>query len=972
MTHPLLRARLAAVAALAGIATTVAGAPLALAWAATRPVSAPAWALLSHGARSLQAFGRPIDGGEVVVAVVVLGAAAWTWIMVCLVVDATARVRGVAPPRLPASASLQRLVGIVVGLALTVAMPVSRAGALLPGSGAPPARHAAPLTVLAGPGGAPAPQRPIAGTGGMASSSSGAEAVAMATAGGASADGRIHRWYTVRPGDTLWGIAAAQLGNALQWRAIAAANLGRAQPDGQCLRDDHWIVPGWTLVIPIPAGSTASSSWPASGSAPTAASAIDALAPPTVGATGAPAAPTTGLPARGAPAVPTTGAAAVATAGPAMLDASAPQRDASTHPTGPEPELVGAAGRNHRARPRGSDGVVTFAELSLIAGAVVAALDRMRRVQQRHRRTGLRIALPTDDLAALELDLRRRARGSPRPALDALYRAACSTRGHAAPVNVAWARVGEGRTEVGIVASDDGASAALPPPFVPGRGGDRWILPAAPGRLDDADRSLHDVGAGEPVRLPATVVTAGRTGSDLVVVDLAVVGVLAVDAPAARAICRAMVVELATGAEADDVDVVVVGDDGPLAALERVRAVDDVARVLPMLSEAQTGAPVPGRSPLDGSSPPITVVVVLDADPRDRAATMALADLALASEGRVAVVVAGSLDSPCWHLCRHEGDTTLHRPPAGTAAHPAEVDHLDLQQLDESTVAGIAALIDSATPGPGVEPTAPPYGGQDKGGPPTAELPSGLGDLDEGKVHVRILGPVDVVGAERPFSRAWTLDLLVYLALHRGGATTDQWSTALWPDRLMAPATLHSTASATRRALGRDADGHDHLPRSHGRLRIGAGVVTDWELLQRWAATDDPEAWRRALALVRGRPLDGLRVIDWAILDGLLPAMEAAVVDLAERSGQRCLDGGDASGATWAARRGLLVCPYDERLYRVLLRAADMAGNPAAVEAAMAELVRLVAEDVEPYDAVHPETLELYRALSRHSVRATS
>jgi hypothetical protein len=33
----------------------------------------------------------------------------------------------------------------------------------------------------------------------------------------------------------------------------------------------------------------------------------------------------------------------------------------------------------------------------------------------------------------------------------------------------------------------------------------------------------------------------------------------------------------------------------------------------------------------------------------------------------------------------------------------------------------------------------------------------------------------------------------------------------------------------------------------------------------------------------------------------------------------------------------------------------------------MAELIHLVAEDVEPYDAVHPETLDLYRVLSRRS-----
>jgi hypothetical protein len=61
------------------------------------------------------------------------------------------------------------------------------------------------------------------------------------------------------------------------------------------------------------------------------------------------------------------------------------------------------------------------------------------------------------------------------------------------------------------------------------------------------------------------------------------------------------------------------------------------------------------------------------------------------------------------------------------------------------------------------------------------------------------------------------------------------------------------------------------------------------------------------------------------------------------------------------------VSAYDERLYRILLRAADAVGNPAGVESVMAELVRLVAEDIEPYDAVHPETLELYRSLSRRS-----
>ena len=89
------------------------------------------------------------------------------------------------------------------------------------------------------------------------------------------------------------------------------------------------------------------------------------------------------------------------------------------------------------------------------------------------------------------------------------------------------------------------------------------------------------------------------------------------------------------------------------------------------------------------------------------------------------------------------------------------------------------------------------------------------------------------------------------------------------------------------------------------------------------------------------------------------------VVDLASRYAEYCLSRGDPSEAEWSARQGLRVSAYDERLYRILLKAADKAGNPAGVESVMSELVHLVAEDVEPFDAVHPETLDLYRALSR-------
>ena len=36
-------------------------------------------------------------------------------------------------------------------------------------------------------------------------------------------------------------------------------------------------------------------------------------------------------------------------------------------------------------------------------------------------------------------------------------------------------------------------------------------------------------------------------------------------------------------------------------------------------------------------------------------------------------------------------------------------------------------------------------------------------------------------------------------------------------------------------------------------------------------------------------------------------------------------------------------------------------GNPAGVESVMSELIRLVADDIEPFDSVHPSTMDLYR-----------
>jgi DNA-binding SARP family transcriptional activator len=238
-------------------------------------------------------------------------------------------------------------------------------------------------------------------------------------------------------------------------------------------------------------------------------------------------------------------------------------------------------------------------------------------------------------------------------------------------------------------------------------------------------------------------------------------------------------------------------------------------------------------------------------------------------------------------------------------------------------------------------------------------------------VEVVVLGPVAVRGADRPLRRARTLDLVVYLAMHPGGVGNDAWATALWPDRAMSAPTLHSTSSAARRALGRDAAGRDHLPRHRGGLRLAPSVVSDWARLAASARSDRLECWTAGLSLVRGRPFDGLGSPDWVVLEGLGAEVEDTVVRLALRTGDRQLAAGDAAGAAWSARKGLLACPFDERLYRLLMRAADAEGHPAGVESAMAELQVVLGgsrdPDSGPDSGVHAETAALYRALSRRS-----
>jgi DNA-binding SARP family transcriptional activator len=246
------------------------------------------------------------------------------------------------------------------------------------------------------------------------------------------------------------------------------------------------------------------------------------------------------------------------------------------------------------------------------------------------------------------------------------------------------------------------------------------------------------------------------------------------------------------------------------------------------------------------------------------------------------------------------------------------------------------------------------------------------------EVEIAVLGPVVVEGAARPFHRSAALELVVYLALQRRSVEYAEWPVAIWPDREVSIATVYSTVSDARRALGPAADGSEHLPRDGGHLRLARSVGTDVERFESLASAADPHWVVEAMRLVRGTLFGGLRRADWAVLDGTQSAVESLVAETALRGADALLGLERAAAAEWVVRRALVVSPYDERLYRALLRATAAQGNRVALHVTMGQLLTLAGAvvgwgeprprpETTPLTCLHPETADLYRELMRGS-----
>ncbi len=524
-----------------GVIGLVAGVPIALLTAHAEPAVAELWVLFTHPALIQHVFAVRVSDGALAKVAWSIAWLAWAWCLACISFEIVGRVRGRTAKRIPGSRYVQSWLTYLVGASLAFGSPVRQAAPLRleivnasAPNHSPPQRYADRGQILEGiqPVGGPVHDATI-------------EVAAVVTA----QDTR-ERIYVVRPRDTLWSIAETQLGSPLDWPRIAAANYGRTQPDGAELIDDHWIRPGWLLVIPD--GGTA---LPRTPPAPSIDSATDVeeagMTPATIA--GDPV-PTTTTPGRIA--LPSGQIGAMNQIG----SASATSPPPGTHRRASAPHLPVA--------PIG---------YGLMGAGIVALLDRMRRTQQRLRPTGLRIALPEGVLAELERGLRIAADPGSVDWVDLSLRLLSVTvqRSQLAIPAVSAVRLRDDAVEIVLEAT--GQPRLAPPPFEPSSDGSSWLLTKSGRRLHELQHDSEVVGIDAP--LPS-LVTLGRDDLGIVMVNVETAGSVAVSGAETDPLVEAIAVELATARWSDQIDVVLVGFGPDNEGLERVSHANSLRAVV--------------------------------------------------------------------------------------------------------------------------------------------------------------------------------------------------------------------------------------------------------------------------------------------------------------------------------------------------------------------------------------------------------
>jgi hypothetical protein len=371
-----------------------------------------------------------------------------------------------------------------------------------------------------------------------------------------------------------------------------------------------------------------------------------------------------------------------------------------------------------------------------------------------------------------------------------------------------------------------------------------WTLPRDPNLIASLPVTKEITRASQEAALVTISELHGRRS----LVDLVAVGstILKGALPAVGVKVADLVAELGSRRWSDVGTLVLVAFDKPMPRLEGASHASDIAAALQELKSR----------PVKGAGPRSTCVIVPPwaSEPADPCLGELIRFCETAAD--VGVLCCASLEGArcVWELDPETpgrttltfsdrlkitsldvADQTQYFKSSGQVRQPARSNHRDettMRSADES-----AARPTSAQP-------------RDRRASPTP-LSS--------PVEVTVLGNIKVNGAPESFGhRRRMTELVAFLAMHPEGATSDAFAAALWSGRLVPLQTLANRLSETRKALGLASDGRPRLRKRGGRHLI-VEVETDWDRFRSLIREEsDADSWRKALALVRGRPFADL------------------------------------------------------------------------------------------------------------------
>ena len=178
----------------------------------------------------------------------------------------------------------------------------------------------------------------------------------------------------------------------------------------------------------------------------------------------------------------------------------------------------------------------------------------------------------------------------------------------------------------------------------------------------------------------------------------------------------------------------------------------------------------------------------------------------------------------------------------------------------------------------------------------------------------------------------------------------------LWPEADADSATrnLHVAMSTLRQALAPLADvaGGPLLTRDGDAYRLAPGCNVEVDLIEfdealnaarrAQAAGDAGAAFKRALDLYGGELLPEEGPADWVI--ELRARCLAGVVEASQAVAMSALESGDPEEAARASVNGLRVDRYADTLWRLLIKARQLAGDRLAASRTMAEYEQVLRE----------------------------